>query len=542
MGGQLLDQQLLDLVFAVVGQDVGPHQGHALDGLVHRIAARHRLGRGAGPVHDVQAQHPLGVDGVGVAHPALDAGDIEAARAPLDRRARGGAWGETGGAGGRGVQGAGPVGQACGRRDGDRGGRSVGAACQHFQPPQPARAHGGLAAASLAVDQDGFVGAGGLDEVLRRLAQTPLGRGQTQGLPHRPRQEGINRGGAGPDAFLQPGQDHAVGAGQAGLDGPQNAQARVGGAAGAHRLLAQQPGDQSREVGAADRAQRPAAVDQGRQQRGGGLAVGTSPGVLTGQGLDQGGQGAGGGVGGGGPGSILREGREGLGGEGFQPRGQGAGAGQAGGLPLGQGLAAATGFGGLQQAGLDLGPVARTRAAQGVLLQRRGGVRQAGAVEVEPGQRVLDQAQQGLGLQRGLDEAGGEIDQNPRAHPRQGGAGRGVGDDAPARQPGLDAPGQVQIGGDQGAGLAGAFQRLAHQQGDGRGGFFLGADGQGRQAFQPLVDGVGGLACLGRVGAQAGDLGAPVVGGLGGAQGFVDQTLTGQTARLDTRLDGRLEP
>ncbi len=343
MGGQLLDQQLLDLGFAVVGQDVGPHQGHALDGLVHGVAARHRLGRGAGPVHDVQAQHPLGVDGVGVAHPAFDAGDIEAARAPLDRRARHGTRREAGGAGRRGVKGAGPVGQTLGGGDGDRGGGGVGPARQHFQAPQPARAHGGLAAASLAMDQDGLVGAGGLNEVLRRLTQTPLGRRQAQGLAHRAGQEGIDGGGAGPDAFLQPGQDHAVGAGQAGLDGAQNTQARVGGAAGAHRLLAQQPGDQSREIGAADRAQRPAAVDQGGQQGGGGLAVRSGPGVLTGQGLDQGGQGARGGVGSGG----RRERGQGLGGEGFQTGGQGAGAGQAGGLPLGQWLTAATGLGGL---------------------------------------------------------------------------------------------------------------------------------------------------------------------------------------------------
>ncbi|MNU42451.1 hypothetical protein D3C71_312100 [compost metagenome] len=388
------------------------------------------------------------------------------------------------------------------------------------------------------MDQDGLVGAGGLDEVLRRLAQTPLGRGQAQGLAHRAGQEGIDRGGTGPDAFLQPGQDHAIGAGQAGLDGPQNAQTRVGGPAGADGLLAQQSGGQGGEVGAADRAQRAAAVDQGRQQGGGGLAVGAGPGVLTRQGLDQGGQGAGGGVGGG----CGCEGGQGLGGQGFQPGGQGAGAGQAGGLPLGQVFTAATGFGGLVEAGLDLGPVARTRAAQGVFLQRRGGVWQGGLAEVDPGQRVLDQAQQGLRLQRGLNEAGGEVDQNPCAHPRQGGAGRGVGDDIPARQPGLDAARQVEVGGDEGAGLAGGFQGLAHQQGDGGRGLFLGTDAESGQALQAFGDGVGGLSRLGGVGAQAGDLGAPVVGGLGRAQGLVDQALAGQTTRLDARFDGRLEP
>ncbi|MNK24864.1 hypothetical protein D3C87_431800 [compost metagenome] len=47
---------------------------------------------------------------------------------------------------------------------------------------------------------------------------------------------------------------------------------------------------------------------------------------------------------------------------------------------------------------------------------------------------------------------------------------------------------------------------------------------------------------LGGVGAQAGDLCAPVVGGLGGAQGLVDQALAGQTARFDAGLDGGLEP
>ncbi len=155
---------------------------------------------------------------------------------------------------------------------------------------------------------------------------------------------------------------------------------------------------------------------------------------------------------------------------------------------------------------------------------------------------MLDQGQQGLGLQRCLDETGAQIDQDACAHPRQGGAGRGVGDDVPAGQPGLDAARQVQIGGDEGAGLAGRFQRLAHQQGDGGGGFFLGADAEGGQTPQALGDGVGGLPRLGGVGAQAGDLGAPVVGGLGGAQGLVDQALAGQAARLDAGFDGGLEP
>ena len=182
-----------------------------------------------------------------------------------------------------------------------------------------------------------------------------------------------------------------------------------------------------------------------------------------------------------------------------------------------------------------------TRAAQGEVFerpQRDGGI---GPAEVEPGQGVFQQAEQGVRIQRLVDEADGEVDQPAGVHARQGLAGRDVGDHPPTLQPACHAPAQRQIGGDEGAGLARSFQRLAHHQGEGGGGVLLGPDGDDGQAFQPLGDGIGGLFAEG-VGAQGPDHAAPVVGGVGGAQGFVDQPLAGATARFRHRVLRRFEP
>ena len=88
----------------------------------------------------------------------------------------------------------------------------------------------------------------------------------------------------------------------------------------------------------------------------------------------------------------------------------------------------------------------------------------------------------------------------------------------------------------------GGLQRLAHHQGDGRGGVLLGPGRDDRQALETEGDGVGGLAGVGGLGAQPGDLGAPVGRGLGRAQGLVDQPLAGQPPRLDGGLGRAAEP
>jgi hypothetical protein len=73
-----------------------------------------------------------------------------------------------------------------------------------------------------------------------------------------------------------------------------------------------------------------------------------------------------------------------------------------------------------------------------------------------------------------------------------------------------------EIGGDEGAGLARRLQRLAHHQGEGRGGVLLGADGDHREAT-PDPEAIGSADCSRKASARmAPDHGAPVVGGVGG--------------------------
>ncbi|MFN4186306.1 MAG: hypothetical protein ACK4M6_16370, partial [Hyphomonas sp.] len=88
----------------------------------------------------------------------------------------------------------------------------------------------------------------------------------------------------------------------------------------------------------------------------------------------------------------------------------------------------------------------------------------------------------------------------------------------------------------------GRFQRLAHHQGDGGGGLFLGADGQQGQALQTFGYGVAGLAPRGGGRTDVADGAAPVVGGLGRTQGLVDQPLAGQALRLYGGGDRGAEP
>ncbi len=76
---------------------------------------------------------------------------------------------------------------------------------QHVETPQPAGAHGGLAASAFGMDQDGLGRRGGLDEILGRLSDASLGRRQAQLLAHRARQEGVDGRAARPDPLLQTG-------------------------------------------------------------------------------------------------------------------------------------------------------------------------------------------------------------------------------------------------------------------------------------------------------------------------------------------------
>ena len=154
---------------------------------------------------------------------------------------------------------------------------------------------------------------------------------------------------------------------------------------------------------------------------------------------------------------------------------------------------------------------------------------------------MFEQTQQGVGIRRPVDEADGEVDQPARVHARQRLAGRDVGDHAPALQPGGDAAAEGEVGRDEGAGPARGFERLAHHQGEGGGGVFLGPHSDDRQAFEPFGDRIGGPVPEG-VGAQGADDGAPVVGGVGRTQGLVDQPLAGAAARRRPGVFRGLEP
>ncbi len=127
------------------------------------------------------------------------------------------------------------------------------------------------------MQQDHLRRAGRLGEVVGRQADAPLGRGQVQGVAHRARQERIDRRALGPDALLQPGQHQAVGADQAGFDGAQDLQARVGGAGGAHHLAGHHPLQRLGEAVRGVFGQALALADQGGHQRGGGFPRRSGP-------------------------------------------------------------------------------------------------------------------------------------------------------------------------------------------------------------------------------------------------------------------------
>ena len=344
------------------------------------------------------------------------------------------------------------------------------------------------------MDQHHVRRAGGLGEVVGGQADLALGRRQAQPAPHGPRQERIDRRALRPDAFFQPCQHQAVGADQAGLDGAQDAQARMGGAADADGLLVDQSVEDVGEGLRRGVGQGLAVLDQGGHQPAQALARAAGPQAVD---RDQ----------------VLQSLDQGLG------------------CPAGGREAVDIGRGGVIDGGQDaidqgqgLGRVLQSSpqhvlgagrgAAQAFAFQRGGGRRFVLAQH----QRVLGEGQQADRIERLLDQPGQVQGQDRRAGGGQRRAGRAVGDDAPALQAGHHPAGQGLVGGDEGGGALRVLQRLAQQQGAGARGLFLGAGGDHREAGQALGDRVE----VGGLGAQRGDLGQPVGGGLGRAQGLVD--------------------
>ena len=203
----------------------------------------------SGPVQRPQPQDVAGVDGVGVADPALDAGHRQLARPRRQRRRR--AWAAARRAGAersRRIERAGPGEQ----RRAAPGSASPAPLARVSSRHSQREATAGAPPRRSAMHQHHLRRAGGLGEVVGGQADAALGRRQAERRAHRPRQERIDRRGPRPDALLQPGQDQPVGADQPRLEGAQDAQARMAGAAGAHHFAGHQGVDQLDEAGAGD--------------------------------------------------------------------------------------------------------------------------------------------------------------------------------------------------------------------------------------------------------------------------------------------------
>ena len=203
-------------------QPFGVGRGEFLDDAVQQLAAilrrriRHEI------VERVELQDLAGMDLVGVAIERLDLGDAERKRLKIARRAR--------------------------RRAAD--GLHIRRGAQHTgQGPQlrpfldglrPDRLRRHHLQALPEAGRDGF-GLSGLartrqrhlrrkrrhDEIMRGLADTPLGRRETELCPHRPVDEGIGRGLRRPDHLVQAAEHDMVGLQQARFEQTPDRDARV---------------------------------------------------------------------------------------------------------------------------------------------------------------------------------------------------------------------------------------------------------------------------------------------------------------------------
>ena len=172
----------------------------------------------------LQAEDVFGVDRVGVASQGLDAGDAQApadearpedaapafARARLFRLIERAREGE--------IELAALLGvrnrlRACA----GRGGEAL----------QKTRGDGRLAAALLRPAQDRLARPERSDEIMRRLADAPLWRGETERGAHRPVEKGVGLDSRRPDRFVEARQQHAIEAEQARLEEAEDLEARV---------------------------------------------------------------------------------------------------------------------------------------------------------------------------------------------------------------------------------------------------------------------------------------------------------------------------
>ena len=273
---ELGDQHPGEDTFRGLGKFAGVVAGESLERRVDRRAARSRLDRLVRPLHRAKPQDVAGVDAVGVAHPALDAGDGQLPRPHLDGRRRARArrraqqiergldWR---------VEGARPVGQLRPARQGRPAplGCAIATAIAHDwtagAPPRRSLCSRTTSGAQAAWAKSCA------DKPIRRS-----GDGRPAVLRIGRDRKGSIGAAAGRACLLEPGQHQHVGpARKARLDGAEDAQTRVRAGARAHRL----PGDQGlQEVGelfGRNGGQALALLDQGGDHAGHRLAAEAGP-------------------------------------------------------------------------------------------------------------------------------------------------------------------------------------------------------------------------------------------------------------------------
>ncbi len=206
-----------------------------------------------------QAQDVARIDRVGIADPGLDRGDRELARPGFDRRP----W--------RGRRAGRVLARIVELALPGQGRALFGAAvpqiflelhrAQHgFEPQQPARRHGGRALDPRGPGQHHLARAEALGEIMRRRADAPLGRGQAEIPPHRPRQPGIAVGAGRPHALVQAAEHHEIGLLQARLEQAPDEQARMAAIGGPHHHAAQERFEQRGIIRSGQAAGIPAAA------------------------------------------------------------------------------------------------------------------------------------------------------------------------------------------------------------------------------------------------------------------------------------------
>ena len=252
-------------------QLVGEALREAAHDVVHDAAAQRRIGVGAEQRQLFELQDIAGEDLVRVLQPGFDARDAHLARAQLERRARLGRADAR--AALRVVAHARP---AEPRLIGLQGVGDAEAGEQRLQPHQPARRHGRHAVDLLgARDVDAF-GAEQRGEIVRRVADFLLGRGQAQLLAHRAVEPWPGIGGFRPRAVVERAEDDDVGLLQARFERPPDGEARMHGDARAHVLADDEAAVEIGVVAGGDLQRRQLRIDEAgeeRRGRGAGFAL-----------------------------------------------------------------------------------------------------------------------------------------------------------------------------------------------------------------------------------------------------------------------------